>query len=109
MYCTIKYMSTQIDLSDIEGFEWDEGNLTHINKHRVEYFECEQILFNIPLLIDEDKTHSQNEQRLKALGQTNNNRLLLLIFIIRTNKIRVISARDQNKKERKKFKEIGGI
>ena len=47
-----------------------------------------------------DSRHSQNESRFLALGKTHNNKLLTVVFTIRSNKIRVISARRQNKKER---------
>lgn len=83
------------------GFDWDEGNKQkNWEKHQVEYTECEQVFFNKPLLISEDIKHSTQEQRYYALGQTNINRTLFIVFTVRDNKIRVISARDQSKKER---------
>lgn len=96
------------DLSKIEGFEWDRGNLEHIKIHDVSYKECEDGFFNKPLLVNEDKAHSKLEERFQALGQTNNGRLLFVSFTVRNNKIRVISARDQNRKERVRLSEIGG-
>lgn len=95
------------DLTRIEGFDWDEGNLKHIKKHNVSYRECEQVFFNKPAIVNEDKTHSQSEERFRIYGQTNRNRLIFLIFTIRNNKIRVISARDQNKKEQNEFQKAG--
>lgn len=88
------------DLSEIEEFEWDEGNFEHIKKHKVTYVDCEEIITNRPLLINEDKTHSKLEKRFQALGQTNDGRLLFIAFTIRKNKIRIISAREQNRKEK---------
>ena len=98
-------MSSQgkIDFSKLEGFEWDRGNLEHIKKHNVTYIECEEIFSNIPLLINHDKPHSEIEIRFQALGKTNNQRMLFIIFMTRNNKVRIISARDQNKKERAKL------
>lgn len=96
------------DLSKIEGFEWDRGNLGHIKIHKVVYTECEEIFSNKPLFINEDKTHSKIEERFQALGQTNNGRLLFVSLTIRSNKIRVVSARDQNRKERARLNKIGG-
>ena len=101
-------MALDFDLSKIEGFEWDEGNLKHIKKHNVNYRECEEAFLNKPLIINEDETHSQAEERLRVYGQTDKRKLLFMIFTIRNNKIRVVSARDQNKKERKEFQETGG-
>ncbi len=59
------------DLSQIEGFEWDEGNSRKsIDKHAVSQAEAEQVFFNEPLLIVEDVRHSSYEIRLHALGFT---------------------------------------
>lgn len=98
------------DLSKTDGFDWDKWNLGHIEKHGVNYRECEEVFFNKPLIVNEDETHSQTEERFRVYGQTNKKRLLLMIFTIRNNgqsstmyKIRVISARDQNKKERREY------
>lgn len=96
------------DFSIIQGFEWDQGNLEHIRKHKVDYKECEEGFSNKPLIVNDDETHSQIEDRFRVYGQTNKNRLLFMIFTIRNNKIRVVSARNQNKKERKEFQESGG-
>lgn len=84
------------------GFDWDESN-THKNwnKHQVSYLECEQVFFNSPLLAYNDTTHSNLEKRMYVLGQTNMARSLFIVFAIRNNLIRVISARDMSKKERR--------
>jgi len=87
-----------------EGFQWDEGNLLkNWEKHEVTASECEQLFFNQPLVVAEDEKHSTREARLFALGQTDAGRLLFIVFAIRKNQIRVISARDMNRKERKVY------
>ncbi|OGM14189.1 hypothetical protein A3D84_03765 [Candidatus Woesebacteria bacterium RIFCSPHIGHO2_02_FULL_42_20] len=101
-------MSLDLGFSKIEGFEWDEGNLEHINKHGVNFKECEQVFVNRLILIKKDKKHSVNESRFRALGYTNNGRNLFIAFTVRAKKIRVISARDQNRKEKFVLKKIGG-
>ena len=101
-------MTVKIDFSKIVGFEWDKANLEHIKKHDVNYTECEQTFQNVPLITNNDETHSQKEERFRAYGQANNQRHILIIFTISNNKIRVVSARDQSKKERKEFQETGG-
>ena len=99
-------MDLGFDLSKIEGFEWDKGNLEHIKKHNVEHRECEEIFVNMPLRVKQNKKHSREEKRFEALGQTNDGRLLFIVFTIRINKFRIISARDQNRKERG-YKNVG--
>ena len=91
-------------LSQCRGFEWDEYNSNKIwIKHRVSSTECEQIFFNHPLVVTDDVKHSKKEKRYFTLGHTNERRLLLVVFTIRIDQIRVISARDMNKKERKVY------
>jgi uncharacterized protein len=102
-------MPTHFDFSKIEGFEWDEGNLKHIKKHKVQAEECEEIFFNKPLIINKDKEHStKSERRFRVYGITNKERCLSLIYTIRNKKIRVIACRDQSRKERKEFSQVGG-
>src|SRR5579863_2012151 len=89
------------DLDHLVGFDWDEGNKQkNWDKHQVDYTECEQVFFNKLLLIGEDTEHSLQEQRYYVLGQSDTGRTLFLVFTVRNNKIRIISARDQSKKER---------
>jgi len=86
------------------GFSWDRGNVKkNWEKHRVNNLEAEEVFFNSPLLISDDNKHSQNEKRFYCLGQTNEKRRLFVSFTIRNYKIRVISARDQSKKERSAY------
>jgi hypothetical protein len=88
-------------LNACDGFEWDEGNSTkNWIKHKAIWHEIEEVFFNTPLLIKADDKHSHTETRYWALGKTNAQRRLFITFTLRGNKIRVISARDQNKKER---------
>lgn len=89
------------NLDQLVGFDWDEGNKQkNWEKHQVDYTECEQVFFNKPLLISEDTTHSSQEQRYYVLGQSDGSRTLFLVFMVRNNKIRIISARGQSRKER---------
>jgi len=91
-------------LTNCTGFQWDQGNLLkNWEKHGVSAPECEQIFFNRPFITGSDKKHSQQEDRLYALGQTDAGRLLFVVFSIRENLVRVISARDMNQRERKVY------
>lgn len=85
----------------IEGFDWDSWNINkNKEKHNVNFAECEEAFFNSPIVVGEDKKHSDSEERHYMLGKTDSGRLLFIVFTIRKNKIRVISARDMSKKER---------
>jgi uncharacterized DUF497 family protein len=93
-------------LSNATGFEWDEWNATKIwEKHSVSLAECEQVFFNEPLVVAEDTKHSEEEQRFYVLGATDKARLLFLVFTLRDDRIRVITARNMNRKERRLYRD----
>ena len=92
-------------LSKRIGFDWDEGNLLkNWEKHKVSASECEQVFFNLPLIAKPDTGHSRGEERFYVLGQTDPGRHLFIVFTVRNNLIRIISARDMNHKERNAYK-----
>ncbi len=88
------------------GFQWDEGNSAKnwIN-HSVLRSECEQVFFNKPLIVSESKKNHEKENRWYLLGKTDVGRRLFIVFTIRKNMVRVISARDMSKKEREIYNE----
>jgi uncharacterized DUF497 family protein len=92
-----------IDFDLIVGFQWDSGNSRKSEvKHTVTQVEAEEVFFNNPLLISADDKHSEQESRYLALGKTHQSRELTVVFTLRQDEtlIRVISARDQHRKER---------
>lgn len=92
------------DLEDCVGFQWDAGNSgKNQEKHGVSDGECEEIFFNDALLVGEDAAHSQDEPRGFALGHSSAGRMIFLVFTIRRQLIRVISARDMTPAERKRY------
>jgi len=84
------------------GFDWDEGNARKNEKHGVSKAEVEQVFLNAPLIVADDKKHSQREPRFQALGRTDLDRRLHVTFTERANRtsIRPISARPMSRKER---------
>ncbi len=94
-------------LKSCEGFDWDEANeIKNWEKHAVKKTEAEQVFFNMPMVIFE--TYSTTDpDRFLALGKSNDGRLLTIIFTVRKKKlIRIISARDMSRKERKAYGQI---
>jgi len=96
-----------LNLTNIIGFDWDDGNDRKNDKHGVSMSEAEQLFFNDPLLLLEDAKHSQKESRIHALGKTDEGRMLHITFTLRKKStlIRVISARDMHKKERANYEQ----
>jgi len=91
-------------LEKCTDFQWDKGNIEkNWLKHGVSPSECEQIFFNLPLIAHEDIKHLQEENRYYTLGKTDANRFLFIVFTVRKSHIRIIFARDMNKKERQVY------
>lgn len=91
-------------LSRCVGFDWEAGNASKIwEGHEVSAGETEQVFFNRPPVAAADLKHSETESRFLALGQTEAGRPLLVVFTFRRQLIRVISAREMNRREREEY------
>jgi uncharacterized DUF497 family protein len=91
-------------LEEFRGFDWDDGNRgKNWVGHGVSDAECEEVFFHQPLLVQPDEGHSEDEPRYYVLGRTARGRRLLLVFTPRGDRIRVISARDMTKRERRYY------
>jgi len=85
---------------DLE-FEWDKGNVDkNWKKHKVVNKESEEIFFDARAMRRSDIRHSKKEERWLLLGKTKVNKKLAVVFTKRKSKIRIISARPMNKKEK---------
>ena len=94
-------------VEDCQGFQWDRGNnLKNWLKHGLTQGEAEQAFLNEPLLLLEDKEHSEYEDRFLALGRTDEGRRIFISFTISEKRIRIISARSMNKKERDEYEKF---
>lgn len=91
-------------LNDFQGFDWDKGNQQkNWIKHQVKYTEAQEVFFNKPLLLMPDPQHSKTEQRYGCFGRTSQDRKLFVVFTVRSQRIRVISARDQSREEKERY------
>jgi uncharacterized protein len=95
------------ELAECTGFQWDAGNSTkNDRRHDVSNAESEQVFSNAPLLLrfaGDIEAADEGELRDLALGRTDHDRWLFVAFTQRGTLIRVISARDMNKTERKAY------
>lgn len=89
-----------IELPSPIEFEWDTAN-TYKNpkKHGVSNIETEEIFSSINIILPDEK-HSFREPRYSMFGKTREQKLLCTIFTLRGNKVRVISSRKANTRER---------
>ena len=82
-------------------FQWDEGNIfKNLQKHGLAKDEIERAFFDKDRIIFKDEQHSLKEDRAILVGKNDANKLLYVVFTMRSNKIRVVSARDINRKEK---------
>jgi len=90
----------------VTSFQWDEGNSDKVwLRHQVTQAEAEQVFFNRPIVVADDPAHSAKEVRHFALGKTDAERLLMVVFAIRKDQVRVISARPMSRRERTTYVE----
>jgi hypothetical protein len=93
-------------LTKLFSFEWDKHNIDkNMVKHNVANREAEEVFQNSPKFIFKDEKHSHKEERYGLFGITNKRRRLSVIFTVKKNKVRIISARDMSKKERGIYEE----
>jgi len=87
-------------------FEWDQNKASsNLIKHGVSFDEAKTV-FDDPLYVDfYDPDHSYNEHRYIIVGQSQNNRLLIVTYTERGNTIRLINAREATQRERKVYEE----
>lgn len=86
-------------------FDWDEGNRDkNWVLHGVTREETEECFFNPSLQFD-DLKHSHKEPRRVILGMTDRGRPLTVVYTLREEKARPISARPMSRKERLLYEE----
>jgi uncharacterized DUF497 family protein len=87
-------------------FEWDpEKAATNSIKHKVTFEEAATV-FGDPLgRILADPRHSSEEERLVLLGYSENRRLVAVMYVERDHKIRIVSAREATRRERRDYEE----
>jgi hypothetical protein len=101
-------VSAEFDqVENAAGFDWDEWNADKIwEKHQVSRSECEQVFFNEPFVVGGDVEHSTQEARYFVLGKTDKGRQLFLVFTLRGDLIRVVTARDMSRRERRIYQDV---
>ena len=86
-------------------FEWNTiKNQRNIEKHGIDFIDAVRI-FEHPTLTIVDNRSDYGEKRIAAMG-TVENVILYVVYTIRGDIWRIISARRANRRERKKYLEI---
>ena len=91
-------------------FQWDNGNTRHViddypergnSTDEIESLFADPFFAPLP-----DRVDSRGEQQYNAVGDSNQNRLLYVVFSVRNGYIRPISCRPASRKERDRYVEI---
>ncbi len=89
-------------------FEWDSRKAeTNARKHRVGFEEAMTAFGDPQAMLIADPDHSLDEKRYLLLGLSTKHRLLVVAFVERSPRIRLISARRATWYERKRYEEEG--
>jgi uncharacterized protein len=87
-------------------FEWDPRKATmNLKKHGVSFSEASTIFGDEFAITVPDPDHSDEEDRYITVGWSARRRLLIVSHTDREDKIRIISARELTKTERKEYEE----
>lgn len=87
-------------------FEWNpEKAATNLRKHGVSFAEATTV-FGDPLAMNmPDPDHSLNEERFILLGLSHRLRLLVVAYVEKGMRTRLISAREATRQERRQYEE----
>ncbi len=88
---------------DRDEFDWDDGNIEHIARHGVEPWEAEESLLD-PNRIGTPVYSVGRETRRAVLGATEAGRVLFLVFTRRSGRVRVVTARDAEIREKRRYR-----
>lgn len=87
-------------------FEWDEDKeKSNFRKHGVDFAEGETIFYDPLSLTISDPDHSIAEHRFIDIGTSNRNRVVVVVYSERENRIRIISVRKATSTERKMYEQ----
>ena len=85
-------------------FEWDDNKAElNVLKHGITFEEAVTVFADPYLQSTEDSKHSQAEEREWAIGEAENGSIVVVVFTMRSDQIRIISARTATKRERQQY------
>ncbi|HEX9079414.1 MAG TPA: BrnT family toxin [Desulfuromonadaceae bacterium] len=87
-------------------FEWDKRKeAANIRKHGVSFHEASTLFLDPLSMTFFDPDHAEGEDRYITLGMATTRRILFVSHADRGERIRIISAREASKLERKGYEE----
>jgi uncharacterized DUF497 family protein len=89
------------------SFDWDIANIDHISRHNVTPVEVEQVFANVAEDVDHD--NSEGEERWASIGHTDTLRVLVVVWTMRGEAIRTVTAWETNRRMRQQYFSKRGI
>jgi uncharacterized protein len=88
-------------------FEWDAKKATsNLRKHRVSFPEAVSVFYDPLSATGDDPDHSIEERRFVTFGISTSGRLPVVAHVDRNGAIRIISAREATRTEKRIYEEI---
>src|SRR5947209_2377507 len=87
-------------------FEWDDDKAeANVRKHGVSFAEAMTVFADSLSLTGYDPDHSDDEDRYITMGTSATGRLLIVSHTDRGEKVRIISAREASRAERRDYED----
>jgi uncharacterized DUF497 family protein len=87
-------------------FEWDEDKAaSNERKHGVSFTEAQTVFADPLALTGYDPDHSDDEDRYITMGTSLDRRLLVISHTDRDDRVRIISAREASRSERRDYED----
>ena len=92
-------------------FDWDENkNQINQRKHGVSFEEARTVFYDEQALLEYDELHSEDEDRFRIIGRSENGSILLVVHCIRDETvIRIISTRKATATEKAGYERSIGL
>jgi len=90
----------------LEGIEFEWYPLkaaANLKKHKVSFDEARTVFGDENALVVPDRVYSDDEERSLIIGRSEQERLLIVCFTERSNRLRIISARPVEPWERREY------
>jgi uncharacterized DUF497 family protein len=85
-------------------FEWDRMKAArNVIKHHVRFTEAATVFFDESALFERDPDHSEDENHFVVLGWSVRRDVLMVVHVLRGDRIRLISARTATPSERRRY------
>ncbi len=84
-------------------FQFDPAKAkSNLKKHKVSFADAEAVFYD-PLAIHQEEPDSEDEERWIAVGMSSISQILVVVYTLRDDEIRLISARRATRREVKDY------